>query len=142
MEENNTNKPDYKRFGETFADWNNEGIPYGMNDLVRLAKSCNTPLPGSKEWEKQFPDQREKFNELKNDKMKTDEINKILSELPQIISEMEELGTKLTRLSGTLFKKDIDDYLMQDLSTKGYHLVKNAIELNESYHNLKKKGTI
>lgn len=142
MEENNTIKPDYKRFGETFADWNNEGITYGMNDLIRLAKSCNTPLPGSKEWEKQFPDQRTKFNELINDKMKTDEIQKILSELPQIISDMEELGTKLKKLSGTLFKKDIDDYLMQDLGIKGYDLIKNAIELNNAYHNLKTKGTI
>lgn len=49
-------KPDYKRFGETFAYWSEEGLPYSMSDLIKLAKECGTPIPGTKEWKEEFPE--------------------------------------------------------------------------------------
>lgn len=47
-------EPDYKHFGEHLASMDEMGIPYGRQDLIRLAKIYNTPIPGTKGWEKEF----------------------------------------------------------------------------------------
>jgi hypothetical protein len=47
--------PDYKGFGEHLAEWDDMGIPYGSSDLKRLAQIYNTPIPGTPEWDSEFP---------------------------------------------------------------------------------------
>ena len=39
------NEPDYKGFGEHLCEWWDLGVPYGLSDLVTLAKKYNTPIP-------------------------------------------------------------------------------------------------
>lgn len=46
--------PDYKGFGEHLLDWDEQGIPYGTQDLIRLAEEYHTPIPGSAAYQKQF----------------------------------------------------------------------------------------
>lgn len=36
---------DYKGFGEHYLEYVTQGIPIGINDLKRLAKKYNTPIP-------------------------------------------------------------------------------------------------
>jgi hypothetical protein len=38
-------KPDYEGFVEHVRIWDEEGIPYGSKDLIRLAKNYGTPVP-------------------------------------------------------------------------------------------------
>jgi len=40
-------KPDYKAFVLHVREWNKEGIPYGISDLIRLARRYGTPVPNS-----------------------------------------------------------------------------------------------
>lgn len=39
------NEPDYKGFCEHVTEWKKHGIPYGISDLIRLARKYNTPIP-------------------------------------------------------------------------------------------------
>ena len=36
---------DYKGFVLHVREWNKIGIPYGISDLIRLAKRYGTPIP-------------------------------------------------------------------------------------------------
>ena len=38
-------EPDYKGFCEHVEEWRKLGIPWGISDLIRLAKMYNTPIP-------------------------------------------------------------------------------------------------
>jgi hypothetical protein len=44
-------KPDYEGFVEHVRIWDQEGIPYGAADLIRLAKNYGTPVPYMKNGE-------------------------------------------------------------------------------------------
>ncbi|MBA7474951.1 hypothetical protein ES707_10314 [subsurface metagenome] len=36
---------DYKSFCEHVEEWNRIGIPYGISDLMRIARRYGTPIP-------------------------------------------------------------------------------------------------
>lgn len=38
-------KPDYDGFQHHVEAWEEDGIPYGFRDLLRIAKAYNCPLP-------------------------------------------------------------------------------------------------
>ena len=44
-------KPDYEGFVEHVRIWDKEGIPYGVSDLIKLAKNYGTPVPYMKDGE-------------------------------------------------------------------------------------------
>lgn len=53
-------KPDYKGFGEHLEGAKELGIPIDTKFLLKLAKQYNTPIPGSDEWKKEFPNKNNK----------------------------------------------------------------------------------